>query len=464
MASNDARTPARRRAIAPARIAAYETVLAVAARQSDLPGALARARTRLADDRDRALAGEIAAGTLRWQAAFDHVIERFSNRPLPRFDPEIVAILRVSLYQLLHLDRIPAAAVVDDAVDLSKRVGKRSASGLVNAILRRASRDRARLPLPAAPGDAADSPAALEFLAVTLSHPRWLMERWLTRHGFEAARRWAEFDNQPAPLTLRANTILTSRDALSRELGGLGVETRPARFAPDALVVASGNPLLTPLAHSGRFVVQDEASQLVGLFVAAAPGERIFDACASPGNKTTQLAAAAQDRGLIIAADVRKRRIELLTRTVRQSSARSIRIVQASVSGPPPFTVPFDAVLVDAPCSGLGTIRRDPDIRWRRTPSDLPGLAQAQRDMLSQAATAVAPRGRLVYSTCSSEPEENESVVAAFLAEHTEFRQATPAPFRNGPLARLLDASGALHTQPFRDDLEAFYAATLVRI
>lgn len=462
-ANEDRPTPSRRRAIAPARIAAYETVLAVAAGQSDLPAALARARTRLTEDRDRALAGEIAAGTLRWQAAFDRIIERFANRPLPRFDPEVIAILRVSLYQLLHLDRIPASAVVDDAVDLAKRVGKRSASGLVNAILRRTSRERAGLPLPAAPGDAADAEAALDFLAVTLSHPRWLAERWLARYGFAAAVRWAEFDNQPAPLTLRANTIRTSRDALARDLAALGVETRPARYAPDALIVVSGNPLLSPLAHGGVFVVQDEASQLVGLFVGAARGERIFDACASPGNKTTQLAAAAQDDGLIVAADVRKRRIELLTRTVRQSGARSIQIVQASVGSPPPFTAPFDAVLVDAPCSGLGTIRRDPDIRWRRTSGDLPGLAQAQLGMLRQAATAVAPAGRLVYATCSSEPEENEAVVAAFLAEHPRFRQATPAPFRNGPVAGLLDASGALHTQPFRDDLEAFYAANLVR-
>jgi 16S rRNA (cytosine967-C5)-methyltransferase len=449
--------------IAPARTAAYEAVLAVAAGRSDLPAALARSRTRLADERDRALAGEIATGTLRWQGAFDRIIETFAKRPLTRLDPEIVAVLRISLFQLLHLDRVPASAVVDDAVDLSRRAGKRSASGLVNAILRRVSRERERLPLPPAPAGETEPAAALAFLSITLSHPRWLVERWMARHGFDAARRWAEFDNQPAPLTLRANTIGTSRDALARDLEALGVDTRPARFAPDALVVASGNPLATPLSHTGAFVVQDEASQLVGLFVEAKPGERIFDACASPGGKTTQLAAAMADAGIVVAADVRGRRIDLLVRTVRNSGARSIRIVQASARAAPPFTASFDALLVDAPCSGLGTIRRDPDIRWRRTPADLPVLAAAQIEMLRHAATAVRHGGRLVYATCSSEPEENEQVVAAFLAEHPQFRQTTPRRFSSGPLAALLDTTGALRTLPFRHDLEAFYAATLLR-
>lgn len=448
--------------IAPARTAAYEAVLAVAAGRSDLSAALARARTRLGDERDRALAGEIATGTLRWQGAFDRIIEVFSKRPLARLDPEIVAILRISIFQLLHLDRVPAAAVVDDAVDLSRRAGKRSASGLVNALLRRVSRERAGLPLPPAPSNQDDRGAALDFLSVTLSHPRWLVERWMDRYGFDAARRWAEFDNRPAPLTLRANTIRTSRETLASELQALGVETRPARFAPDALIVASGNPLLTPLAHTGSFVVQDEASQLVGMFVDARPGERIFDACASPGGKTTQLAAASADTGLVIAADVRGRRIDLLARTVRTSGARSIRIVQASARAAPPFTAVFDALLVDAPCSGLGTIRRDPDIRWRRSEADLPVLAGAQLEMLRHAAAAVAPGGRLVYATCSSEPEENEHVVEAFLSEHGQFRRATPSSFTKEPLSTVLDSSGALRTLPFRDNLEAFYAASLV--
>jgi 16S rRNA (cytosine967-C5)-methyltransferase len=442
--------------IAPARIAAYETLLAVAAGRADLPSALARARTKLKDERDRALAGEIASGTLRWQAAFDHLIEAFAGRPSARLDAEVLAILRISIFQLLHLDRVPAAAVVNDAVELAGKAGKRSAAGFVNAVLRRVSRERAHLPLPAGP--------SIDFLAITLSHPRWLAGRWLARHGFAAAEAWARFDNNPAPLTLRANTLRTTRDALAETLDTLGVATEPARFASEALRATSGNPLLTPLAHSGAFFVQDEASQLVGEFAAAAPGERILDACASPGGKTTQMAAAMGDSGTIVAADVRGRRLDLLSRTVAESGVGRIRIVQANARAVPPFRDVFDLVLVDAPCSGLGTLRRDPDVRWRRTEPDLAVLAGAQREMIAQLATVVRPGGRLVYSTCSSEPEENEDIVDAFLADHPDFRRVTPARFASRPeLAGLLDDQGALKTLPFRDGLEAFYAATLVR-
>jgi 16S rRNA (cytosine967-C5)-methyltransferase len=442
--------------ISPARIAAYETVLAVTVGNADLPSALAKARAPLSDDRDRALTGEIATGAIRWQAAADHIVQAFSGRPTSKLDVEILVVLRIGIFQLLHLDRVPASAVVDDAVDLARRAGKRSAAGFVNALLRRVSRERTRLPLPSAP--------PIDLLSITLSHPRWLAERWIARHGEADAERWARFNNTPAALTLRVNTLVTTRDALARDLAASGVETEPARFAPDALVVTAGNPLLTPIAPSGAFVVQDEASQLVGAFAGAAPGERILDACASPGGKTTQMAAAMRDEGTIVAADIRGRRLDLLARAVAASGARAIHVVQADARGTPPYGALFDAVLLDAPCSGLGTIRRDPDIRWRRHPGDLPALASAQLAMLGRLAAVVRPGGRLVYSTCSSEPEENEDVVGVFLDERPEFRRDLPPLFAARPgLASLLDSEGALRTLPFRDGLEAFYAVTLRR-
>jgi 16S rRNA (cytosine967-C5)-methyltransferase len=443
--------------IAPARVAAYETILAVAAGRADLPSALARARTKLKDERDRALAAEIATGTLRWQGAFDHIVETFAKRPAARLDPEVLSILRISIFQLLHLDRVPAAAVVNDAVELAGKAGKRSAAGFVNALLRRVSRERAQLPLPAEP--------PIDLLTITLSHPRWLADRWLTRHGFDSAEAWARFNNSPAPLTLRVNTLRTTRDALADALAAAGVQTDAARFAAQGLIVRSGNPLLTPLAHTGAFFVQDETSQLVGEFVSASRGERILDACASPGGKTTQMAAAMDDTGSIVAADMRERRLALLSRTIKESGAQRVRVVQANARAAPPFLDIFDAVLVDAPCSGLGTIRRDPDVRWRRSEADLEPLAEAQRAMLAQAASVVRPGGRLIYSTCSSEPEENEDIVRDFLAAHPEFQRARPAAFeRRAELAALLDDEGSLKTLPFRDGLEAFYAACLTKI
>jgi 16S rRNA (cytosine967-C5)-methyltransferase len=449
--------------IAPARVAAYDVVRAVSDGEADLPSALARARGPLKDERDRALAGEIATGTLRWQAAFDHVIAAFAGRPARRLDPEIRDILRISTFQLLHLDRVPASAVVDDAVDLTRRAGKRSAAPFVNALLRRVSRERGRLPLPRRPADSGDRDAALDYLSIALSHPRWLVGRWLDRYGFEAAEAWCTFDNAPAALTLRANRLRTTSAELGNALAKAGVRTRPGRFAPDALVVEDGNPLSTPLAKEGLFVVMDEASQLVALFVDARPGERILDACASPGGKTTAMAADMADRGAVVAADVRPKRVRLLADTVRASGATCVHMVQADAARTLPFAADaFDAVLIDAPCSGLGTIRRDPDIRWRRKEEDFPALKDLQRRILEAAAPAVRAGGRLVYATCSSEPEENEVVIDGFLQEHPEFRPVRPSGWPD-PLAYLLDAAGRLRTLPFRDGLEAFFAASVVK-
>ncbi|MEO8521290.1 MAG: 16S rRNA (cytosine(967)-C(5))-methyltransferase RsmB [Acidobacteriota bacterium] len=445
--------------IAPARQAAYDVLRAVNSGRADLPAALARSRARMDDERDRALAGEIATGTLRWQGAFDLVIGAFAKRPLAKLDAEVLDVLRMSIFQLLHHDRIPASAAVNDAVNLVSKAGKRSASGLVNAVLRRVSRERGALPFPARPADAADRAAAVAYLSGALSHPAWLVERWLDRYGLVGAEAWAAFDNNPAALTLRVNTLRTTREALAARLAELGVTTEPARFAPNGLVVTEGNPLLTPLAHDGLFVVQDEASQLVALVAGAQPGETILDACASPGGKTTAMAAAMGDRGLIVATDVRGRRVDLLARTVGAAGAGCVRVVQADAGAVLPFEPRFDCVLLDAPCSGLGTLRRDPEIRWRRAEDTLPRLAAAQLNMLQCTAGVLAPGGRLVYSTCSSEPEENEQVVARFLESRPDFTVRPVA----GALARFATPDGYFRTLPFRDQLEAFFAAMLVK-
>lgn len=453
--------------IAPARLAAYEVLRAVNGGRADLPNALARVRTGLADERDRALAGEIAAGTLRWQAAFDHIVGEFARRPAGKLDPEVLDVLRLTAFQLLHLDRVPASAAVNDAVNLTRQVGKKSAAPLVNAVLRRISRERDRLPLPPRPTEGGwhlshTGASPLSYLSITLSHPKWLVERWLERYGFEAAEAWAQFDNAPAALTLRANTLRATRDEVSASLAEHGVVTEPTRFAPDGLVVRSGNPLLTPLAGGGLFFVQDEASQLIAVFANAKPAERVLDLCAAPGGKTTAMAASMGDRGLVVSGDVRPRRMELLARTVAASRATCIRLVHADAAELLPFTEAFSCVLLDAPCSGLGTLRRDPDIRWRRRAEDLSPLADVQLRMLDRAAAVVQEDGRLVYATCSSEPEENEEVVSRFLTRHAEFR---PAGARELPAAvqPFLTLDGYLRTLPFRDQLEGFFAAMVVK-
>lgn len=444
--------------IAPARLAAYDVLRGVHGGRADLPAALAQVRSRLKDDRDRALAGEIATGTFRWRGAFDALITAYTGKPLDRLDGEVVDILRMTCFQLLHLDRVPASAAVNDAVDLARKAGKRSAAPLVNAVLRRVSRERDRLPLP--PRTVGDAARELDYLAVTLSHPRWLAARWRARYGFEAADAWCRFNNEPASLTLRANRLRTTRDELAGTLHQHGIETVPGRFAPDSLIVRSGNPLSTPLASTGLFVVQDEASQLVPLAVGAAAGERLLDTCAAPGGKTTALASVMGDRGLIVAADVRAKRVRLLAATVRASGARIVRVIQANAAGPLPVLPVFDRVLIDAPCSGLGTLRRDPDIKWRRREDEFPALSDLQLRILSAASEAVRPGGSILYATCSSEPEENEDVVSRFLERSSAFVRR---PIDLPSAREVVTHEGYVRTLPFRDGLEAFFAASLMK-
>jgi 16S rRNA (cytosine967-C5)-methyltransferase len=445
---------------APARTAAYHALRSIAGDRADLPTSLARSRHHLADDRDRGLAAEIVAGTLRWQRSLDHLVVHFAKRPIAKLDADVLLILRLSLYQLLHLDRVPASAVVDDAVDLVRAARKPSATGFVNAVLRSTLREKHRLPFPPRPADG-DRDAAIAYLGITHSHPEWLVARWLDRYGLDAAERWVRFDNETPALTLRANRLRTTRDDLLTALAGNGVDAEPARYAPDGLVVTAGNPLRHP--SGGLFFVQDEASQLVPMVVAARPGEHILDLCAAPGGKTTAMAVDMEDAGRLVACDVRGRRVGLLRDTVKASGARQIQVVHVSSVGPLPFSQAFDRVLVDAPCSGLGTLRRDPDIRWRRTEAELPALAASQRALLDRAAEVVKAGGRLVYATCSSEPEENEAVVEAFLAAHPGFALLDLRQEGSRVPAALVDSAGMMRTLPAEHGLEAFFAAALER-
>ena len=444
---------------APARTAAYHALRAITTDAQDLPVALAHSRRSLDDERDRALSAEIVTGTLRWLRSLDFLVEHFANRRLAKIDREVLTILRLSLYQLLHLDRVPASAVVDDAVDLTRAARKPSATGFVNAVLRSLLRQRGKLPLPERPEGADDRQAQLAYLGITHSHPDWLVTRWLERYGFDAAEAWVRFNNATPALTLRVNTLRATVDEASRALADDGVETERVRYAPEGLVVTEGNPLRRP--QDGLVVVQDEASQLVPLLVDAQPGERVLDLCASPGGKTLAMAAAMRDAGTLVASDVRARRVDLLRETVHASGARNVQVLQVETTGRLPFEREFDRVLVDAPCSGLGTIRRDPDIRWRRAEADLRVLAARQVELLERAAATVREGGRLVYATCSSEPEENDDVVHAFVAAHPEFTIVDPRPSLPDAVQPLVDDRGVFRTLPFRDGLEAFFAVAL---
>ena len=446
---------------APARTAAYHALRAVTSGRADLPVALHVSRQQLSDERDRSLAAEIVTGSLRWQRSLDHLIEHFAQRRLAKLDVEVVTILRLSLYQILHLDRVPASAIVDDAVTLTRAARKPSASGFVNAVLRSTLRQRHKLPLPPRPPDAGDREAALAYLGTTHSHPEWLVARWLDRYGFDAVERWVQFNNTTPPLTLRANRLRVTREQAMAALAADRVETEPARYAPDGLVVVTGNPLRRPA--DGTAFVQDEASQLVSLVVDARPDSRVLDLCASPGGKTIAIAADMNSTGRIVATDVRAARLTLLRETITSSGATNVAVVRVASTGSLPFAARFDRVLVDAPCSGLGTVRRDPDIRWRRREEELALLARDQIALLMRASEVVRHGGRLIYATCSSEPEENDGVIEAFLAARKDFARLDLRNDGHRLLAPFIDERGQFRTSPATHGLEAFFAAVLIR-
>jgi 16S rRNA (cytosine967-C5)-methyltransferase len=445
--------------VSPARLAAYDILRSVHLGKTDAATALVRTRDRLGDARDRSLASELVLGTLRWRGTLDHFIAWAGDRPLDRFDAEVLDILRIGAYQLLHLDRVPASAVVNDAVDLTKRVKRRSAAGTVNAVLRRISRSRGNLPLPS------DTSSA-DYLSIAGSHPHWIVDRWLDRYGVEPTRAWIDFNNGPAPLTIRANGLRVSRDELAGELAREGIAVERTRLAAGGLIVTDGQSRAIELAQGGRFLLQDEASQLVGELASALAGEYVLDACAAPGGKTLQMAEAMKDRGMLVATELRHSRVRLLGARIRLGGASCVRIARVDVSRPLPFGPVFDCVLLDAPCSGLGTLRRDPDVKWRVQESDLASLAATERRMLDEVAAVIKPGGRLVYSTCSSEPIENELLFESFLERHPAF---DPVDLRKSDrsvspgVSACLDDRGRFRTTPHEHGLEAFFAAVAVR-
>ena len=433
--------------IATARVAAFDALREIEARHLDLGEAVARVRQPLADERDRALLLELVSGTLRMRAAIDFQLASRVTRSLAKLDEAVRIVLRMSGFQLLYLSRIPASAVINDAVELTRRAGKSSAAGLVNAVLRALARDREQLTWPAVPPPDAPVAAVAEYLAVVQSHPSWLVARWVERHGRDATERWLAFNNQAPALCLVPNRTLVSREALAEELRADGVATEPTARAPHGLHVVSGHPLATRAFREGRFLVQDEASQLIAALVDPPRGGRVLDLCASPGGKTLSLIADVGGQGLVVAADVRPHRLRVLAGTLARCRAARARVIHIPAEGALPLRdTSFDTVLIDAPCSGLGTVRRDPDIRWRRSSEDLPRFAAAQLKLLDRACGLVRAGGTLIYSTCSSEPDENEDVVAAFLRTHADYSERRTH-----------------QTLPFRDGLEAFYGAVLRR-
>jgi 16S rRNA (cytosine967-C5)-methyltransferase len=441
-----------RQSVSPARRRAYDILLRVeteSAYASTLVGALPDSDLSRAD---RSLVQEIVLGVLRWRGSLDYFIQRYSGRSSEQLDLPVVIALRIGLFQLRHLSRIPASAAVNESVNLVKRARTSSAAGLVNALLRKASM---HLDEKAGVG-IVDS---IQRASVELSHPRWLLERWQAMLGDEEAERLALANNSPPPAAFRVNTLRATAGEVIFDLKSKGLITRESSLVPGAFVVEGGpSQAVNQAARSGLIYIQDQASQLVSTLLGPHRGHRILDLCAAPGSKSSHIAALAGDEAWVVACDRYAHRLATLLAACGRLGIDSIDSLVLDATRALPFAddAKFDRVLVDAPCSGTGTLRGNPEIKWRLTAGDLTRLVDLQLTLLTGGAQAVAPGGRLVYSTCSIEREENEQVVRCFLEGNARFRLIKP----NARLD-LITADGFVRTFPHRHGSDGFFAAVL---
>jgi 16S rRNA (cytosine967-C5)-methyltransferase len=409
---------------------------------------------------ERGLATELVYGVLRRRARLDRGLEAFAQKGLAGLEPSVRTALRVGAYQILFLDRVPAYAAVNEAVEACKAAGGAGVGRLANALLRRLA-ERGEPPLP----DREREPRG--YLVEAAGLPAWLAALLLGELPAPDAVAFGESVGVPAPLALRASTLRASRDALRERLLAErpGARLEPSPVAPDALLARDLEaPAATAAWGDGLFAVEDTGAQVVVELCGAREGERILDACAGLGGKSAHLAALAANGARIEAVDLAPAKLAEARDAFARLGVRNVTTSVADLTRPfPEPAARFDRVLLDAPCSGLGVLRRHPEALARRAPEDLPRLAGQQRRMLDTVAPLVAPGGVLVYSVCTFERAECEDVVAAFLAGHAEFRLEPPAPARV-PWARLADAAGHVRTWPHRDDADAFFAARLVRL
>ena len=433
---------------------------------------------------DGALLTRTVYGVLRWRGRLDWVLGRLLRKPLHDLDPVVRNLLRLGAYELLFLDRVPAYATVNELVELTRRRAGPGKARLVNAVLREiARRERDAWSPPAASGtveetasaDAAGvkersmSPAAAsgtaEEMAALVSHPPWLIEMWREQFGDGESRRLMEANNREAPLVLRANRLRITRDALVQRLCAGGVDARPGGWSPAAIRLrGSASPAELAEFRQGLCQVQGEASQAVGLLVDPRPGMRVLDVCAAPGGKTTHMAELMDGRGEIVACDVSERGLARLAENARRLGLDCIRPeVGDATEALPGEPGAFHRVLVDAPCSGLGTLRAHPEIRWRRTGRDLRRLAALQARILDQAALRVRPGGVLVYATCTLSRVENEQVVESFTERHRDFA-VEDASAHLPESMRPMTAGRYLLALPHRHDTDGFFAARMSRL
>ena len=405
-------------------------------------------------DMDRRFVTELVYGAVKAGETLDWIIKKYLVRPWGKVNPLVQEILRLGAYQLRYMDKVPASAACNESVELAKKFANMGAAKFVNGVLRSMVREPEKGNFPAGKGK-----ATLQ-LALSEQHPEWLVRRWIKEFGYDEAKRLCRFDNEQAHLTVRTNTLKTSPSELFLQLTSLGVEATKSQLVDEGYVLEGYGSLdnLAPL-QEGYCQVQDESSMLVAHVVDPQPGDFVLDVCSAPGGKTTHMAALMENRGRIVACDIYDHK---LSRVMENAARLGINIIEPMLRDAREIQHDFarqaDRVLVDAPCSGLGVLRRKPDSRWRKTEKLLQELPELQLSILKSAAECVRSGGILVYSTCTIAKEENQDVVESFLAANEDFQlehtgSRLPVP-REAEMVQLY---------PQRDGTDGFFIACMRR-
>ena len=392
----------------------------------------------------------------------DYCIAQAANKPIRQLHPLVLDLLRLTAYQLLFLDRIPPHAAVAESLKLAKKRRLPPAlTGFVNAVSRTLAANIHQLPFP----DQDSEP--VEALAAATSLPHWLASRWLANLGKDAAWTRAEAVAKQPPLTIRTNTYLVSRETLEAVLQAEGVAAEPCRYSPYGLILQGIQqpPLALPSYQRGLWIFQDEAAQLVTMLAQPEPGQQILEIGAGRGGKTTHLAQLMVGRGNILAVDNSLARLKALQGNLQRMTLTGVQLLLTDATGSLSLQANhrFERILIDAPCSGLGVLRRHPELRWRRRPEDFSHFARLQQGILRQAAPYLAPGGILLYITCTTAREENEQVVHDFLGHQPEFSVCSPAAALPPEAQQLIDSQGYFRTLPEREGLDGFFAVALIR-
>lgn len=407
-------------------------------------------------ERDRRLMTELVYGSLRRARTLDWLIDQLATKPAHQQPPPLRLILHLGLYQLRYLSQIPASAAVNTTVELAKTHGFAGLTGFVNGVLRQYVRQAEAgvdpLVLP-------DDPVAR--LGVLYSYPDWIVQVWLAQFGLAETEALCEWMNRPPSIDLRINPLVASMAAVEAAFEQAGIAVARVSQLPQALRLQGhvGDIQQLPGYREGQWMVQDSSAQLVGHVVDPQPGEVVIDACAAPGGKTTHLAELMGDRGVVWACDRSASRLKKVTQNAQRLGLQSIQVCAGDSAQLTHFTQQGDRVLVDAPCSGLGTLHRHADARWRQTPDSVEALSQLQASLLANAATWVKPGGCLVYATCTLHPAENEAVVRSFLRQHSEW--VLDPPTANPVVAPYRCTEGWLKIQPHHHDMDGFFIARL---